>query len=298
MPEWLSNLQWMQTATHSYFYSSDYLNFNFSSGTVDMYLVSTRSNLIGTLNINGLEAVSISTPITSTYEGMNFYVFKLTIAAGYELKKLWLMMNNVSGIAFDTSNVNPVLPLDPPVIVEPPVVVVEEPPVVVEPPIVVEEPPVVVQPPVVVVPMTQVFTGLPSEWSEQDYSNGAHTSGLVYNPWKTNETWSNMPEWLSNLQWMQTATHSYFYSSDYLNFNFSAGTVDMYLVSTRSNLPWILDMNGLETVPTSIRVTSTYDGMQFYVFKITLPAGHELKKLWLTMNNVSGIAFDTSNVIP
>ena len=157
-----------------------------------------------------------------------------------------------------------------------------------------------VTPPVVVpqvISVAQAVDGFPNTWSEQDYSNGAFVSGLVYNPWRTNETWSSMPDWLSNLKWMETDTHSYFYSADQLDFTFASGTIDMYLVSTNSNLPWLLDMSGLEPVSTDgTPVTSTYNGMTFYVFKRTVQAGSEIK-LWLMMNRISGIAFDTSNVI-
>ena len=98
---------------------------------------------------------------------------------------------------------------------------------------------------------------------------------------------------------MDTPARSYFYSSAHLYFEFSAGSVDMYLTSTHANLPALVEISGLEPVATGgTPVLSTYEGMTFYVFKKTLPAGYIHEDLWLLMNNISGIAFDTRNVTP
>jgi len=293
----LSELNWMHIPSSANFTWTSRFNFIFEEGSVDMYIISNAYtvnwNFSGfALNDTG-ETVSVRNTYSNSLDNFNPYrVYKVTIPAGSSLGDLHLLMNDLDGIAFDISGSQPE-----PVVVTPPE---PTPPPVTDPVDVngtVVDP---VEPPVVipqVISVEQAVNGFPNTWSEKDYSNNAYDSGLVYNPWQTDETWNTMPEWLSNLKWMETAEHSYFYSADQLDFTFAAGTIDMYLISTNSNLPWLLDMDGLESVSTAgTPVTSSYNGMTFYVFKRTLPAGASVK-LWLMMNRISGIAFDTSNVV-
>jgi len=295
----LSELHWMDVPSSANFTYSSRFNFIFEQGSVDMYIISNALSMYWEFGGYSLtdtgESVSVRDTNFNQLDDFNPYrVYKVTIPAGYSLGNLHILMQDADGVAFDISGTKsePVVlvpdPVEPPAPTDP----VDANGSVVDP----------VEPPVVLVPqsvdMTQVINGFPSAW-EKDYSNGAYTSGLVYKPWTNGEQWAAMPEWLSNIQWMEIPQNTYFSSSDNFDFYFSQGSVDMYLVSTHSNLPWLLDMNELTAVDTSaMPIESTYNGMTFYLFKRTIPAGYRLEKLWLMMNNISGIAFDTSNVTP
>ena len=292
----LSELNWMHIPSSANFTYSSRFNFIFETGSVDMYIISNAYSMSWSFNGFSLtdtgETVSVRDTTFNQLDTFNAYrVYKVEIPAGTSLGNLHILMNDVDGIAFDLVGSQPEStvvepePTPPPVVTEP----VDENGTVVTP----VEPPVVVPQ---VVDISDVLTTTIA-YTQKDYSNGAYTSGLVYKPWTNGETWASMSEGMSNLKWMEIPNSEYIYSGDKFTFNFSSGTLDMYFVSTRSNLIWLLDLNGLENVSTS--VTSTYSGMNFYVYKLTVNAGSTtIDELWRRLTNVSGIAFDTSNVTP
>ena len=299
MSDELSRLSWVHISSTENFTFNSRFKFIFEEGSVIMYIIA-NTVVTPSWEFEGFsltdtgETVSVRNVNNGNIDNFPPYrVYRVEIPAGTSLGNLHLLMNDADGIAFDISGSKPepvveIVTPTPPEVTDP----VDENGTVVEP----IEPPVTVTPSV---SLDAVVRGLPSNWSERDYTNGGFATGYVYNPWGQNETWTQMPTWLSELQWMDTPTRSYFYSSDHLYFEFSAGSVDMYLTSTHANLPALVEISGLEPVATGgTPVLSTYEGMTFYVFKKTLPAGYIHEDLWLLMNNISGIAFDTRNVTP
>jgi hypothetical protein len=298
----LSNLKWMHIPSTALFTPSSTFDFIFEEGTVDMYIISNDLSVNWNHNefslTNTGETVSVKDTVFNSLDTFNPYkVYKVTIPAGTILGNLNTLIQHVDGIAFDINGTRPIIevnttePTEPPTlpdtnITEP----VDENNTVIIP----EEPPVIDVPQVINLTSVINLSSL-SFMSESDYSEGNYVNGLVNAPWWPGETWTSMPTWLSNLKWIDIDQDAYISSSHSLDFIFDSGSVDMYLVTTHSNLPWLLDMNGLSNISITPSITST-EGQQFYVFKASIAAGSSIEKLWLMINNISGLAFDTENV--
>ncbi len=297
----LSDLLWMDIPSTAIFSSTSTFDFIFKNGSVDMYIISNDYSVTWSYNGFSLqdtgETVTVKDTNFGTIDDFNPYkVYKVTIPAGTKLGDLHLLMPYVDGIAFDINNTKPVVVVtpDPTGPTTPPPTVITDPVDANNTVIVPVDPPVVVTPQVI--NMSDVINlHTLTFMSEADYSGSAFTNGLVNAPWWPGETWTAMPEWLSNLKWIDIDQNAYISSAENLNFIFDSGSVDMYLITTNSNLPWLLDMNGLSNVSLSSAIEST-EGQVFYVFKGTMNANTSVEKLWLMMNYISGLAFDTSNV--
>ena len=298
----LSDLKWMLIPSTAQFTPTSTFDFIFDEGSVDMYIVSNDLFINWSYNEFSLEdtgeVVTVKDAVFNTIDNFNPYkVYKVTIPAGTSLGNLNTLIQHVDGIAFDINGTRPVVEVNTTEPTQPPTTPdtnVSEPVDENNTVIIPEEPPVVET--VQVINMDDVINlNTLSFMSEADYSNEGYLSGLVNAPWWPGETWTAMPTWLSNLKWLDIDQDAYISSSKSLNFIFDEGTVDMYLVTTHSNLPWLIDMSGLSNIAINSTVQSS-EGQVFYVFKITLEAGASIDNLWLIMNNISGIAFDTENV--
>jgi len=173
-------------------------------------------------------------------------------------------------------------------------VVEPEPEVIAEP-----EPEPEPQPEPTVFTLTDVIDNLPSSWVK-DYSNDQYKNHYLTN--ETNRKWFNMSELMSTLSWIEIPQYTNFSYTDSMHFNYATTiyfiTDDYYKIVNDNvdDFEFAIDqVNNLVPVTTTI---TSYDSWgveeNFYVYKLTVPAGYDLESLnWIESRTV-GMAFDIS----
>ena len=151
--------------------------------------------------------------------------------------------------------------------------------------------------------LIQVIENFPVLW-EKDYSDGAYEGDRISND-PFGYYWSEMPEELANLNWMQIPYPNNFVPSSYFNFIFENGTVDMYLFIKQSEMPFIgsiISDFGLSEVSLSSNVKAVNQfnqGVSFRVFKLTVTPGQKLYvNNLIQFQRVTGVAFDLKGAVP
>jgi len=157
--------------------------------------------------------------------------------------------------------------------------------------------------------LLDVINNFPVLW-EKDYSDegfkGDRTSNDPYG-----YRWSEMPEALANLNWMQIPYPNNFTQSSYFDFIFQNGTVDMYVLVKTSNdymmtgafgsLQKYSDFGMSAVTPTPVvKAVNQYgQGVSFKVYKLTVAPEDKLYMYELIKFNLAaGIAFDLSAAVP
>ena len=144
-----------------------------------------------------------------------------------------------------------------------------------------------------------VIDNFPVLW-EKNYSNAAYVGDRISND-PFGYSWSEMPETLANLNWMQIPYPNKFQPSSYFDFIFENGTVDMYIIVKENdvtflpvsqyNLIEVTDMGGVQAYNQFNQSTS------FKIFKTTINAGQQLY-VYDLIRFTSGIAFDLRGAAP
>ncbi|HFU74370.1 MAG TPA: hypothetical protein ENK65_02320, partial [Helicobacteraceae bacterium] len=151
--------------------------------------------------------------------------------------------------------------------------------------------------------LIQVIENFPVLW-EKDYSDGGFEGDRISND-PFGYYWSEMPEELANLNWMQIPYPNNFVPSSYFNFIFENGTVDMYVFIKQSEVPFIgniITQYGLSDVTPSSNVSARNQfnqGVNFKVYKLTVHPGDKLYvNNLIQFQRVTGVAFDLSGAVP
>lgn len=150
--------------------------------------------------------------------------------------------------------------------------------------------------------LVQVIENFPLLW-EKNYSNDGFKGDRISND-PFGYKWSEMPETIANLNWMQIPYPNNFTASSYFNFIFKNGSVDMYLFIKQNEVPFIgniISEYGLQEVAAGpITAVNQYNqGVSFKVYKLTVTPGQHLYVNHLIQyQHVTGVAFDLSAAIP
>jgi len=340
MSETLADLNWMQIPYPNNFQYSSYFDFTFTKGTVDMYVVVKQNDVtfLPTAKYALTEVTEMSAQATNQYnQGVSFKVFKTTITPDTDLY-VYDLIRFSSGIAFDLSGAVDVetlpvgeVPVDP-VVIDPVVEPTPEPPVQEEVPDIVvigatpnddpiEDTPVVTpdpEPEVVIEPdpepdpeptpepeptvmtLSNVIVDFPTSW-EKDYTNSGYLNRPVLNGY-ADESWTQMPAEISDLNWMEIPKQQYFSYYDNLEFKHTQGTLEIYFVSKEDDKAWLEQLMNLSTgtlqsvtLSSSIHSSDTWN-YTFYVYKMQVQPGESLEHMNSIKNNISGIAFNLANI--
>lgn len=153
--------------------------------------------------------------------------------------------------------------------------------------------------------LIDVINNFPVLW-EKDYSNEGYKGSRISND-PYGYSWSEMPEFLADLNWMQIPYPNNFVASSYFDFIFSEGTVDMYVFIKQSETAFIqntLEQYGLQEVSIAAEdpvkaVNQFGQGASFKVYKMTITPSQKLYVYDLILfNRLTGIAFDLSAAVP